>query len=119
MICGIMVVVAAGWMAFGAWRFVPLAAAGMIASTLVGTMVLAATHALSYEGFEDDIRLIPVPVEITLQDQVPDVDVLINGVRMGQAPLRTTMEEIAAKAPEITVSDEEQRKGWKNFGDQT
>lgn len=118
-ICGIMVVIAVCWMALGAWRSVSLAAGGMIVSTLVGTMVLISTRALSYERFEDDIRQIPVPVEITLKEQVPDVDVLINGVRMGQAPLHTTMEEIAAKAPEITVSEEEQRKGWKNFGDGT
>ena len=115
LICGVIVAIAVIWIALAKWRSASLATCGMIVSTLIGTSALMKTQALSYERFEDEIRQIPVPVEIILNEQITDVDVLINGVRMGTAPLHTTIEEIDAKAPGIVVTEKEFQTGWKNF----
>lgn len=114
-ICGVIAVGTMAWMVLGARRSVAAAAAGFLASTVLGTGVLAASKMLAYERYEDEIRKIALPIEISIRDEISDVDVLINGVRMGKAPLHTTIEEIDQKAPaEGKVFDEDPRN-WRNF----
>ena len=116
-ICAIMTAIAVCLILLGFWKSISLAAAGMIISLSIGMFFVSS--ALSYERFEKQILKIPVPVDFTIQEQIDDIDILINGVRMGKAPLHTTIEELEAKAPPITVADDESRKGWKTFGNST
>lgn len=114
-VCGIIAVGTMAWLVLGARRSVSVAAAGLLATTVLGSGVLAATKMLSYERYEDEIRKIPLPIEISLREEISDVDVLINGVRLGQAPLHTTMEEIDQKASGQGKVFDEDSKNWKNF----
>ena len=116
-ICAIMTAIAVCLILLGFWKSISLAAAGMIISLSIGMFFVSS--ALSYERFEKQILKIPVPVDFTIQEQIDDIDILINGVRMGKAPLHTTIEELEAKAPPIAVADDESRKGWKTFGNST
>ena len=69
------------------------------AAIMMGTVVFASTALLSYKRFVDEIRQVPVPVEITVYPPVSGVDVIINGVSMGRAPLSSTIDEIIRKTP--------------------
>ena len=115
LVCLAMAGIAVCWLVLAARRSTPLATAGMTLSTVLGAIVLLATNALSYSRYADEIRKIPLPVEISIAEKISDVDVFVNNVRIGQAPLKTTLEEIKARAPSIEVSDEVYRSGWKNF----
>lgn len=115
LICAVIVAVATLWIVLAFRRSITLGSAGIITSALIGTLALSLTNAMSYERFESEIRKIPIPVEISLSENVSDVDVFVNGVRMGQAPLQTTIEDIEAKAPGIEYTDDDHRQEWKNF----
>ncbi len=117
MVCAIMIAVAGCWILLGIWKSISLASVGMIISIWMATIFVSSTPA--YERFEKEIRQIPVPINFTIQEQIDDIDVIINGVRMGKATLHTTIEELEAKVPPITLSQDEYSKGWKNFGNST
>jgi hypothetical protein len=125
-ICWIMIAVAVCLVLLGLWKSISLAAGGMIVSAWIAMAMIRS--ALSYEHFEKEILQIPVPVEITIREQIDDIDVVINGVRMGKAPLHTTIEELESKfPPTITNSLDESLKAgmdevlkesrdWRNIG---
>lgn len=119
LVCGVIVVITAGWMWLGARRSVPMATAGLIATTFPGTMILISAKGLSFERFEAEIRKIPVPVIISIQEEISDVDVLINGTLMGKAPLQTTTDEIEALGSADVSQFQEDHKNWKNFNGAT
>jgi len=119
LVCAVIAVVTAAWMWLGARRSVPMATAGLVATTVLGAMVFASAKGLSYERFETEIRKIPVPVIISIQEEIPDVDVVINGVRLGKAPLHTTTDEIEAKGSSDIRQFQHDHTTWKNFGGAT
>ena len=98
-ICAVLVGLASLWGLVGIRGRVALGTAGMLLCVLIGFLFISSANLLSYERFEQQIREIPLPVEIRLNEQIDDVDVIINGVNLGKVPLQTTMEEILAKAP--------------------
>ncbi len=113
--CAIMIAVAGCWILLGLWKSISLAAVGMLISI---SMTFASAKPV-YERFEKEIRQIPVPIEFTIREEIDDIDVVINGVQMGKAPLHTTIDELEKKAPPIEVPKDEYSKGWKNFGNST
>ncbi len=115
--CAIMIAVAGCWILLGLWKSISLAAVGMLISISMA-MTFASSKPV-YERFEKEIRQIPVPIEFTIREEIDDIDVVINGVQMGKAPLHTTIDELEKKAPPIEVPKDEYSKGWKNFGNST
>ena len=117
MACAIMIAVAGCWILLGLWKSISLAAVGMLISI---SMAMTFTSSKPvYVRFEKEIRQIPVPIEFTIREEIDDIDVVINGVQMGKAPLHTTIDELEKKAPPIEVPKDEYSKGWKNFGNST
>ncbi len=118
-VCGILIALAACWILLGLWKSISLAAVGMIVSLPIATIFISSALSYESERFKKEILKIPVPIEFTIREEIDDIDVTINGVRMGKAPLHTTIEELEAKAPPVTVPKDEYSKGWKNFGNST
>lgn len=64
---------------------------------LLGSFVFASADPLAVEKHVDEIRQIPVPVEVSLNPPIANVEVIINGVSMGATPLTMTISDIVSK----------------------
>ena len=103
------------------WQQLSIAAAGLAIGVglaywrYVTTAVLLLTGLFAVTGFvvneglmempettRQAIEGTPIPLEIHLSDDVRGADVWVNGVHVGQTPVRTTVEDLLAKAPEWT-----------------
>ena len=118
-LCGIMAFMSLGWLILGLRKSTSIAAGGMIVSLLIGAAIVTSTNALSYERYESEIRQIPLPFEVSIHQEIGDVEVLINGVKMGTAPLKTTLETIEANRDSWKPISEENHKDSKNLSSST
>lgn len=100
MICGLIGVTACAAL-FAIIRKLPISRIAFVLAgfLLVGGFVVASTNPLSYTRYVEEIRKIPVPVEISTNPPISNLEVIINGVSMGQTPLTTSIDDIIASVP--------------------
>jgi len=101
------------------WQQLSIAAAGLAIGVglaywrYVTTAVLLLTGLFAVTGFvvneglmempettRQAIEKTPIPLEIHLSDDVHGADIWVNGVHVGQTPVRTTVEDLLAEVPE-------------------
>lgn len=65
-----------------------------------------ATDILTHKKYCHEILATPVPIEITLNDNIPGADVWFNGVYLGKTPIHITDKELFKKVPKLTEPPE-------------
>lgn len=63
--------------------------------------------AFSYKGHVENIREIPIPVEIRLAGKIQGADVWMNGVHVGKTPIQADLDDLLQRVPELEKPPEE------------